>query len=216
MGTLLFVIVACQKTNGTPVVVNHTPAPAPVVEKHGTISEISDSLLQCMKAGGSWKSNTPADLRSKLRYLRLYYVDPQGKTQRGEMIVNVSIARDVVEIFDSLYRARYPIARMVLIDEYGADDDRSMEANNTSAFNFRMMTGSTTGRISNHGLGLAVDINPLWNPYVKGNVVKPKGARRTPQINRSDLAYRLFTAHGFTWGGNWRSLKDYQHFEKTK
>lgn len=188
-----------------------TPAPAP---QQATISLISDSLLLRMKAGGSWKTYTPAALRAELRHLRLYYVDAEGRTRRGEMIVNRLIAHDVAEIFDSLYRARYPIARIALIDEFGADDDRSMAANNTSAFNYRTMTGSSTGRISLHGQGLAIDLNPLWNPYVKGSVVKPKGARRTPQITHADLAYRLFRAHGFRWGGDWRSLKDYQHFEK--
>lgn len=188
------------------------PAPAP---KRATVSLISDSLFQRMKAGGSWKAATPAALRAELRHLRLYYVDAEGRTRQGEMIVNRLIAGDVAEIFDSLYRANYPIARIALIDEFGADDDRSMAANNTSAFNYRTMTGSSTGRVSVHGRGLAIDLNPLWNPYVKGAVVKPKGARRTPQITHSDLAYRLFRAHGFTWGGDWRSLKDYQHFEKT-
>lgn len=188
------------------------PAPAP---KRATVSLISDSLFQRMKAGGSWKAATPAALRAELRHLRLYYVDAEGRTRQGEMIVNRLIAGDVAEIFDSLYRANYPIARIALIDEFGADDDRSMAANNTSAFNYRTMTGSSTGRVSVHGRGLAIDLNPLWNPYVKGAVVKPKGALRTPQITHSDLAYRLFRAHGFTWGGDWRSLKDYQHFEKT-
>lgn len=214
--TLIFFFLACILTHSACQNTNGAPVPPPPVQKKGAIYEISDSLLQRMKNGGSWKKYTPADFRTKLRYLRLYYVDPEGRTRQGEMVVNVRIARDVVEIFDSLYRARYPIARIALIDEYGADDDRSMAANNTSAFNYRTMTGSSTGRISLHGQGLAIDLNPLWNPYVKGAVVKPKGARRTPQITHSDLAYRLFRAHGFTWGGDWRSVKDYQHFEKTK
>ncbi len=208
-----FVTCICALATHLPVrAVPLSPAPAP---KHATISLISDSLFQRMKAGGSWKAATPAALRAELRHLRLYYVDAEGRTRQGEMIVNRLIAGDVAEIFDSLYRANYPIARIALIDEFGADDDRSMAANNTSAFNYRTITGSSTGRISLHGQGLAIDLNPLWNPYVKGAVVKPEGARRTPQITHSDLAYRLFRAHGFTWGGDWRSLKDYQHFEKT-
>lgn len=175
---------------------------------------LSDSLIQRMKAGGSWKTDTPSSLRAKLRHLHLLYCDAEGRTQRGEMVVNKRIANDVLAIFDSLYRAQYRIASIRLVDAYGASDERSMEANNTSCFNYRRMTGSKTGRISLHGLGLAIDINPLWNPYVKGNVVLPRGAKRTPRITHRDLAYRLFRAHGFTWGGDWPKVKDYQHFEK--
>lgn len=175
---------------------------------------LSDSLIQRMKAGGSWKTDTPSSLRAELRHLHLLYCDAEGRTQRGEMVVNKRIASDVLAIFDSLYRAQYRIASIRLVDEYGASDERSMEANNTSCFNYRRMTGSKTGRISLHGLGLAIDINPLWNPYVKGNVVLPRGAKRTPRITHRDLAYRLFRAHGFTWGGDWSKVKDYQHFEK--
>lgn len=175
---------------------------------------LSDSLIQRMKAGGSWKTDTPSSLRAELRHLHLLYCDAEGRTQRGEMVVNKRIANDVLAIFDSLYRAQYRIASIRLVDAYGASDERSMEANNTSCFNYRRMTGSKTGRISLHGLGLAIDINPLWNPYVKGNVVLPRGAKRTPRITHRDLAYRLFRAHGFTWGGDWPKVKDYQHFEK--
>lgn len=179
------------------------------------ISPLSDAHLARMKAGGSWKANTPASLRAELRFVTLQYIDETGKKHWGEMVVNRQIAQDVVEIFDSLYHAGYRIHRIALVDEYGANDEKSMEANNTSCFNFRFVTGSNTA-ISLHGRGLAIDINPLWNPYVKGNMVKPKGAKRTPAITTSDLAYRLFRAHGFTWGGSWRSMKDYQHFEKRK
>lgn len=175
---------------------------------------LCDSLIQRMKAGGSWKTDTPSSLRAELRHLHLLYCDAEGRTQRGEMVVNKRIANDVLAIFDSLYRAQYRIASIRLVDAYGASDERSMEANNTSCFNYRRMTGSKTGRISLHGLGLAIDINPLWNPYVKGNVVLPRGAKRTPRITHRDLAYRLFRAHGFSWGGDWPKVKDYQHFEK--
>ena len=138
---------------------------------------------------------------------------PLGKT--------AAIAADLLSILRQLYRAGYRIGRMVLVDDYGADDLRSMEANNTTCFNFRFVTGSRT-RVSRHGMGMAVDINPLYNPYVKGEKVQPSAARRyvnrrdtvTMAIRRGDLCHRLFTQHGFRWGGAWRSLKDYQHFEK--
>lgn len=174
-------------------------------------AEIPDEVFQRMQGKSFPKTCTVK--RSDLRYLRVLHYNRNGETQVGEMVCNKAVSADLIDIFRRLYDARYPIERMVLIDEYGADDERSMEANNTSCFNFRLMTGSTT-RVSKHGLGMAVDLNPLYNPYVKGKTVKPKGAKLPPEITRSSLPYRLFTKHGFKWGGAWKSLKDYQHFEK--
>ena len=104
--------------------------------------------------------------RSELRYLKVLHRNADGNPQRGEMVVNAAIADKAIDIFRQLYLADYRIERMVLIDNYDADDESSMRANNSSSFNFRFMTGSTT-KISKHGLGLAIDINTLYNPYVK-------------------------------------------------
>ena len=140
------------------------------------------------------------------------------------MIVNASITEDILEIMSELYRNNYPIERMVLIDEYGADDEKSMEDNNTSAFNYRPIAGSS--KLSRHSLGLAVDVNPRYNPYVKTDaggqeIVSPANAAdyidRSQEfgskIDETDLCCQLFKEHGFTWGGSWNSVKDYQHFE---
>ena len=134
-------------------------------------------------------------------------------------------AADLVAIFRQLYDAHYPIARMVLVDEYRADDETSMRANNTSCFCYRTVAGSR--KVSAHAMGMAVDINPLYNPYVKRRAngrlfIQPANAepythrerRFDYKIERGDLCHRLFLQHGFSWGGAWRSLKDYQHFEK--
>lgn len=187
-------------------------------------AEIPDDVFNRMR-GKSFPKNCTVK-RGDLRYLRVLHINKEGRTQVGEMICNKSISADLIDIFRQLYAAKYPIERMVLIDEYGADDTKSMEANNTSCFNFRLMTGSST-RVSKHGMGLAVDINPLYNPYVKGNKVEPEAGKpyarnRTSSqknhspfiINHSSLPYRLFREKGFRWGGDWKSLKDYQHFEK--
>lgn len=185
-------------------------------------TDIPDSVWTRMQ-GKSVPANC-ATPRSELRYLTIMHYNGEGKPQRGELVCNKSIAQDLLDIFKELYKARYRIGSVRLIDEYDANDERSMEANNTSCFNFRYMTGSTT-RISKHGLGLAIDINPLYNPYVKGNLVSPKASRKyafnrasrkdIPQkIDRNDLCYKLFIKHGFKWGGAWKSLQDYQHFEK--
>lgn len=162
--------------------------------------------------------------RSSLRYLQVMHNDKNGKPQIGELICNKSIAKDLIEIFRELFNAGYRIERIELIDEYNADDRLSMEANNTSCFNFRLMTGSRT-KVSKHGLGLAIDINPLYNPYVKGNKVEPETGRKYAynrksrndipmKIDTNDLCCKLFIKHGFRWGGAWNSSKDYQHFEK--
>ncbi len=174
-------------------------------------------------SGKSYTQNETV-LPSDLSYLRMLYYGPDGNTYLGEMIVNQAIEADILDIFQKLYENRYPIERMVLVDEYDADDEASMQANNTSAFNYRTIAGSS--RLSNHSYGLAVDLNPKYNPYVKeasdGSLIcQPQGseayadraAEFAYKIDEQDLAYRLFTEAGFTWGGDFNSVKDYQHFE---
>jgi len=187
-----------------------------------SIQPISDEIFERMQ-GRSFKTDCTVQ-REELRYLTCLHVDREGNTHEGEMVVNERIAEAVLDILRQLYEARYPIERMRLIDDYDADDERSMRDNNSSAFNFRFI--SHTRSVSKHGLGIAVDINPLYNPYYK---VLPNGtevlepANAAPYLNRSahfpykivkgDLCYRLFIEHGFVWGGDWGNRKDYQHFE---
>ena len=160
-----------------------------------------------------------------LRYCIVNYVDFDGETQMGEMICNKAIADDVMEIFYELYENDYQIESIKLIDEFDGDDEASMEANNTSCFNYRPISGKGN-KLSQHSQGLAIDINPLYNPQIKykngTTTIVPAGAKeyadRTVsfpyKIDKEDLAYKLFKEHGFSWGGNWNSSKDYQHFEK--
>ncbi len=195
------------------------------------VNELSDSIFALI-SGKSYAKNCTTP-RSELRYLRVLHYDEQNRVQTGELICNKAIANDLIDIFKELYRQHYVIARMRLIDHYDADDQKSMTDNNTSCFNFRFVSGTKT--VSKHGKGLAIDINPLYNPYVRvrngKTLVEPlagqsyatnrdskkkqgklKGASQI--IDRNDLCYRLFIQHGFRWGGAWRSSKDYQHFEK--
>lgn len=161
-----------------------------------------------------------------LNYVGLLYIDFNGEEQTGELICNKAIAQDMVEIFYELYQNDYRIERIRLIDEYDGDDTLSMMDNNTSCFNYRVVDGTTN--LSKHALGCAIDINPFYNPYVVFNkdgtgetYISPKGSEPYTdrsldfpyKIDESDLCYKLFTAHGFTWGGNWNSCKDYQHFQ---
>ena len=188
-----------------------------------TSVEIPDSIWHRMQ-GRSYPQGCEVP-RSDLRYLELSYVDFEGQEHVGQMVCNKQIADDLLYIFRRLYEARYPIASMRLIDDFDADDSRSMAANNTSCFCYRRVAGSTA--LSKHSRGMAVDVNPLYNPcvYVRsGRVLPPEGRayahgrdRRKDipgKIDATDLCYRLFVSRGFRWGGAWRTLKDYQHFER--
>ena len=183
--------------------------------------EISDELFDRMK-GKSFpdECTTP---REDLRYLHLLYKDIDGNVHEGEMVCNVQISDKLIDIFRQLYENDYPIEKMRLIDEYDGDDDASMADNNTSCFNFRVVSGTT--KISKHGYGMAVDLNPFYNPYIHTvngqTVIEPEGSEPYAdreadfdyRIDEDDLAYKLFTEAGFTWGGSWKSMKDYQHFQ---
>lgn len=184
---------------------------------------VSESVFARIK-GKSYKAHCPLPL-TDLRYVKVLHCNAEGKPQLGELLCHKNIATDLVDIFKNLYKAHYRIERMILIDAYGADDERSMSANNTTCFNFRYVAG--TQRLSNHSKGCAIDINPLYNPYVKRSKngvlhVSPASARPFAdrskkfayKIDTTDLCYREFIRHGFVWGGAWKRSKDYQHFEK--
>lgn len=191
------------------------------MDKAFHVSDINAEIFARIN-GKSYKKNCTLPL-SELRYLRLMHKDFNGQTQAGEMICNALIADALIDIFRKLYAANYPIEKIRLIDEYDADDELSMRDNNSSCFNFRFV--SHTNRISLHGYGLAVDINPLYNPYIKTvdgkKIIAPDNSAayedRTKdfphKIDEDDICVKLFAAHGFLWGGNcWDDEKDYQHF----
>lgn len=200
------------------------PVPAQIYEyQPGFTAEFISDEVFARIYGLSYKENCTVPL-DDLRYLKVLYIDFNGETQNGEIICNKLIAEDFLEIFYELYQAAYPIEKIRLIDEYNADDTVSITDNNTSCFNFRKVDGSKS--LSKHALGLAIDINPFYNPYVtypNGKVrISPIGSEPYAdrnwdfpyKIDENDLCYRLFKERGFTWGGNWKTLKDYQHFQK--
>ena len=158
----------------------------------------------------------------ELRYLTLYHYDFDGRIQQGEMVCNKAIAHDLLCIFRTLFAEAYPINSIRLVDDFDASDEVSMQANNSSCFNYRTIAGSW--RLSQHAFGMAVDINPLQNPCVKGSRIRPSTATdyvdRSKQfphkIDDNDFCKKTFESYGFRWGGRWRSLKDYQHFERRK
>ena len=186
---------------------------------------LSDSIKQRI-TGISYPETGCTVPYEDLNYVGLLYIDFNGEEQAGELICNKAIAQDMVEIFYELYRNDYRIERVRLVDEYDGDDTLSMLDNNTSCFNYRVVDDTTT--LSKHAFGCAIDINPFYNPYIIYNkngsgetYISPKGSeiyadrsQNFPyKIDENDLCYKLFTEHGFTWGGNWNSTKDYQHFQ---
>lgn len=178
--------------------------------------------------GKSYQENPYISLE-QLRYLKMLHYNFDGKIQVGEMIVNQEIDETVLDIFYQLFLNEYQIQSMRLIDDYWDGDGNtadfaSIEANNTSAFNFRTVTGGTS--LSNHAYGKAIDINPQQNPYVTiasdgtpvwyhenaaAYVRRDTGLDHV--ITQDDLCYQLFLEYGFQWGGDWKNPKDYQHFE---
>ncbi len=188
-------------------------------------SEVIDDRTFSLMYGKSYKKDCTIS-RTDLRLLKVLHRDGSGNIRLGELVCHKNIANDLLDIFKTLYRAGYPIERMTLVDNYNADDEASMAANNTSCFNYRRIAGAK--KLSLHSQGKAIDINPLYNPCVKHRkdgttTVTPTNGKsyadRTKsfayKIVQGDLCYKEFIRHGFKWGGAWKSLKDYQHFEKS-
>jgi poly-gamma-glutamate synthesis protein (capsule biosynthesis protein) len=185
-----------------------------------TYGPLPDEIWRNMQ-GKSWRAELPCPARSELSLLRIPYLDFQGRTQIGSMIVAKSVAAKVAAAFQEIYDSKkFRIYRMALIDDYQGDDDKSMKANNTSAFNCRT---TDRGAMSRHALGLAVDINPIQNPYRDENVTSPEAGRAYDQpykrrpdivgiIVNGDVVTRAFARQGWRWGGNWTRTVDYQHF----
>ncbi len=199
------------------------PAQAEAEQKF-TVTKISEEQKEFM-TGVSFPEKGSKIAMSSLREVHIRYYDMNGKKKNGTLIVNKKIAKKTASVFKELYKIKYRIQRVEVVDMYDADDETSMAANNTSAFNYRLIAGSN--RLSKHGLGLAIDLNPRINPCVKNGKVSPanakvyknrnvktcKGKYKKYMIHKNDKVYRIFKKYGFSWGGDWHSLKDYQHFE---
>ena len=189
-----------------------------------SIHPITDNIKERMIKGNSYRAGCPVKLKD-LRYLRLKYIGFDNKEHMGELIVHKSIAKEMVEIFRKLYNIKYPIKQMRLVSDFNGSDFKSIEADNTSAFNCRLVEG--TNRWSKHAYGKAIDINPIENPYVKNGYTSHKksypfikrvrvnnSAPYRAMILKNDYITKLFKAYGYRWGGDWRCCKDYQHFDK--
>jgi hypothetical protein len=197
---------------------------ATTVDAAGKIEPIPDTVWQNMQGKSFNTKIKGCTQRIDLRLVSLPYLDFSGQAQTGQLIVHQKAAETVRSIFVRLYAEKaYRIERMDLIDAYGGNDRASMSANNTSAYNCRLVSGST--RLSNHARGLAIDVNPLINPYVWKKGTSPPGgkawdtpternaARDMPGMILPDSAItKAFKNARWGWGGAWSGSKDYQHF----
>lgn len=200
-----------------------------------TSSELTEVQKEVMN-GKSYIEN-PDISYDDLRYIKVLHYNFRHQIQVGELVVNQAIAEDCRQIFMELFQEEYEIHSMYLIDRYYEKDQArngeqvdisSINDDNTSAFHYRKIAGTEV--LSNHAYGMAIDINPLENPYVKEadlqqtvaspykdyNSYKDRTAQRAHMISKDDACYRIFKAHGFQWGGEWNGNKDYQHFEKDR
>jgi hypothetical protein len=179
------------------------------------------AAMQTRMIGRSWHRGCPVAL-GDLRLVTAGYWGFDGRPHTGQVIVNKAYAGAIASVLRRLYAARFPIRRLRPVDDYGGDDFRSIEADNTSAFNCRAATGST--HWSQHAYGAAIDVNPIENPYVSGSQTSHAASR--PYLDRSrirpGMAYpggvllAAFRSIGWGWGGDWAgSVRDYQHFSAT-
>jgi len=191
-------------------------------EGRGTQAPVPEDLWQKMQ-GVSWHGDLPCPAREDLRLLTVPHVDFNGETRQGQLIVAADVAEDMLDIMAAIHDAGFAIQRMRPVHEFRGDDGFSMAANNTSAFNCRVVAG--TNRLSQHALGRAIDINPVQNPYVSGGRTSPsagvdydESAERRASVKgvivAGDAVVAAFTARGWGWGGDWTSAKDYQHFSE--
>jgi peptidoglycan LD-endopeptidase CwlK len=183
---------------------------------------IIDSAMSEKEAFDGLDPKCPEGIRKRQRLITVKYYSTDGQVHQGQLVLDAELVSDVKKVFALALKDRFPVYSVIPISdkrfrkENRWDDELSMEANNTSSFNYREVTGG--GRLSNHAYGRAVDINTFLNPYIKGDTVLPHGAAYDPKVAGTFTAdnpiVREFLRLGWAWGGNWTSPRDYQHFEK--
>jgi len=197
------------------------PAISPEKTQPGTLQNpIVDSNITLAQA---LRKYAPPEFKSRQGIVDVLYYSFDGKVHRGQIVIDKRLIADIKQVFQAAFDAKFPVNSVIPIShdqfhkngEYNSDN-QSMLANNSSAFNYRKVTGGK--KLSMHAYGFAIDINPLQNPYIKGQVVLPEGAIYDPArpgtLTPDSPVVATFKRLGWTWGGQWNSLKDYQHFEK--
>lgn len=220
---LTFLLFSAAVLFGCAVKFDGTPA-APVAAfkpPPGTLQNpIIDSDISLAEA---LRKEAPPELKKRQRLMEVVYYSFDGKIHKGQLVIDQRLVEDIREVFRVAFETKFPVGSVIPIshDRFFKDgkwneDGLSMLSNNTSGFNYRLVTGGKS--LSNHAYGFAVDINPVQNPYIKGDIVLPPGAvydtSKPGTLSPNSPVVRTFIRLGWTWGGKWRSLKDYQHFEK--
>lgn len=208
-----------EPTSTSTTAVDPAAAPEAATARSGAAPDFAAVVepVTAEQLHASWRPGCPHPVEA-LRLVRARHWGFDGAVHDGSIVVDAAVADAVVRVLGDLFSARYPIERMEPVDRYGGSDDASMAANNTSAFNCRPATGSSGW--SEHAFGRAIDLNPLQNPYVRGDLVLPAQSARYLDrtstdpgvIHDGDAAVTAFAREGWRWGGHWSSLKDYQHF----
>src|SRR5258706_868923 len=198
--------------------ISHAQTPALGTAEH----PINDSRMSRKEAFAGLDPKCPAEIRKRQRLVRVKYYSTDKQLHQGQLVIDRDLESDIKKVFALALKEGFPIYSVIPISDKRFrkdnrwDDELSMEAINTSAFNYRQISGG--GRLSNHAYGRAIDINTFLNPYIKGNIILPLGATYDPKIGGTFTAdnpiVREFLRLGWDWGGNWTSPKDYQHFEK--
>lgn len=184
---------------------------------------VIDSNMSETEAFDGLNPECPDEIIKRQKIVMVRYYSFDRRIHQGQIIIDADLENDIRTVFEEALKLGFPVCSVIPVSDKRFrkdgrwDDELSMEANNTSAFNYRFITGSST-RISKHAHGRAIDINPVQNPYIKENTVLPKGAEYAPDIDGTltgdHPVVRTFLRLGWEWGGNWTSRKDYQHFEK--
>lgn len=197
----------------TPPKTTEAPPPQPLPTETGNIIDSNMTLEQALTG-----KDIPRDIEKNLVLVNVEYWSFDGREHTGQLVIHEDLAEEVKAIFADIKEARFPIEKMTPISKYAWSDEDSMADNNSSSFNYRSVQGWS--RLSEHAYGRAIDINPRLNPYVKDGFSLPAGAIYSPEvpgtITSDGPVVAAFRKHGWKWGGRWRKLKDWQHFEKAE
>jgi len=177
-----------------------------------------DSSMSWDEVMNGLDPNCPEEIRDRQEIVSVYYSSFDGRIHKGQVIVDRRLKDDIIRVFEVALKHNFPIQSVIPVSDqrFNWSDEASMNVNNTSAFNYREITGG--GKLSSHSTGVAIDINPVQNPYMKGETILPISATydvlAPGTLTEESPIVKIFLELGWTWGGNWESLKDYQHFEK--
>jgi hypothetical protein len=185
-------------------------------------NQIIDSDMTYEQALDGLSINCPIHIKERQCLITVKYYSFDNKIHQGQLVIDRDLTDDIKFAFEEALKERFPIHSVIPVSHISFrkngmwDDNLSMEANNTSAFNYRTITGGRT--LSMHAIGRAIDINPLQNPYKNGKMILPANSIYNPEIDGTltdnNVIVRTLISRGWTWGGNWTALKDYQHLEK--